>query len=74
MKRFCRNVGREYMMFVEPVNICWAYLFNREWCDSSGETLGAIILLSALIPITPLVDLCGAPLWALLLGAREEGE
>jgi hypothetical protein len=63
-------MGLGYMMSVEPVNICWSYLFSREWCHSEEEELGAIILLSALIPITPFAYLCVAPFVALLAGVR----
>lgn len=74
MKKFCRKAGRGYMMVVEPFNICWSYLFIREWCDSTEDTLSAIALLAVLIPATPFAYLCVAPLAALIEGMREEGE
>ena len=69
---FCRNAGRGYGIAVEPVNVCWSYLFSCEWCYSFRDMWFATLLLAALVPITPFVYLCVAPFVALLEGAREE--
>jgi len=74
MTRFCRGAGRGYMMTVEPVNACWSYLFSRERRRSTGDALRALVLLAALVPITPFAYLCAAPFIAFLEGTREEGE
>ena len=75
MKQFCRNAGRGYMMVVEPFNICWSYLLsNREWCHSAEDTLGAIALLTVLIPISPFAYLVVAPMVAFIEGTRKERE
>ena len=74
MKRFFRNASRGYMDVVETFNICWSYLFSREWCRSAEDALYAIVLLTVLIPSTPLAYLCVAPVTAVLEGMRGEGE
>lgn len=74
MKRVCRNAGRGYMRVVEPFNMCWAYLFSREWCHSAEDTLSAITLLAALIPSSLFAYLFVAPIVAFIEGTREEGE
>lgn len=71
---FCKNAVRGYMMIVEPVNICWSFLFRCEWRHSTGDTLTALALLALLIPITPFAYLCAAPFVAFLEGTREEKE
>lgn len=74
MKKFCRKAGRGYMMVVEPINICWSYLFIREWCNSTEDTLSAIALLAVLIPTTPFAYLCVAPIVAVIEGMRKGRE
>lgn len=74
MKRFCLNAGRGYVLVVEPFNICWSYLFSRDWCHSTEDTLYAIALLAVLIPISPIAYLCVAPISAFIAGMRGEGE
>lgn len=74
MKRFFRNAGRGYMRVVEPFNICWSYMFSREWCHSAEYTLSAITMLAVLIPVSLFVYLFEAPIAAFIEGTREEGE
>lgn len=74
MKRFWKNACRGYMMIVETVNVCWAYLFRCEWRHSTRYTMNAIIILAALIPMTPFAYLFVAPIVAVIEGMREEGE
>lgn len=74
MTRFRKSAGRGYVTAAEPVNACWSYLSSCEWRISTGDALRALVLLAALIPITPFVYLCVAPLAALIEGTREDGE
>lgn len=71
---FCKNAGRGYMKTVEFVNICWSYLFSGVWYRSFDDVLHAIILLVVLVPVTPVVYLCVAPVVAFLEGTKEEEE
>lgn len=72
MKKSCRNAGRGYLMVVEPFNICWSYLFSREWGNSAEDTLSAIALLAVLILVSPFVYLCVAPIAAFIEGTKKE--
>lgn len=74
MKHFCRNAGHGYMMIAEPFNVCWSYLFSREWCHSTEDMLYALFLLAALILASPFAYLCVAPIVAFRNGVRKEGE
>lgn len=74
MKRFFLNMGRGYMMIVEPFNVCWSYLFSCEWRHSNEDTLYALALLVMFLILTPFAYLCVAPIVALLWGFKDGGE